>query len=249
MSRSADYRSSWTGSKKKLTDDTDQLRNLIVPGHPDLSIRQQCQLLGLNRSTFYYEPVPETAENLLLMRLLDEQYLHRPYYGSRRMQLWLCQQGHRVNRKRVQRLMGLMGLEAVYPRPKTTTPGQGHQVYPYLLRGLDITHPDQVWGTDITYVPMPHGFLYLTAIMDWYSRCVLAWQLSNSLEVGFCLEALTEALGQGRPEIFNSDQGGQFTSADYVGLLQTAGVAISMDGRGRCLDNVFVERLWRSVKY
>jgi len=249
MSRSADSTSNWTGSKKKLTDDAEQLRRRIVPGHPDLSIRQQCQLLGLNRSTFYYQPVPETQENLLLMRLLDEQYLRRPFFGSRRMQVWLGQCGHPVNRKRVQRLMRQMGLEVVYPRPRTSTPGPGHKIYPYLLRGVDIIRPNQVWSTDITYVPMQQGFLYLTAVLDWCSRFVLAWRLSNSLEARFCLEALEEALSYGRPEVFNTDQGAQFTSSEYTGRLEQAGVAISMDGKGRCLDNVFVERLWRSVKY
>jgi putative transposase len=226
-----------------LTDDAEQLRGLIVPGHPDLSIRQQCQLLGLNRSTYYYEPVPETEENLLLMRLLDEQYLRKPYYGSRRMEVWLGQCGHPVNRKRVQRLMRQRGLEVVYPRPRTSTPGPGHKIYPYLLRGVDIVRPNQVWSTDITYVPMQKGFLYLTAVLDWCSRFVLSWRLSNSLDARFCLEALEEALSYGRPEVFNTDQGAQFTSAEYTGRLEQAGVAISMDGKGRCLDNVFVERL------
>jgi putative transposase len=214
-----------------------------------LSVRRQCALLDLNRATLYYEPVPETAANLALMRLLDEQYLRTPFYGSRRMAVWLQRQGQAVNRKRVQRLMRLMGLEAIYPKPRTTMAGAGHRVYPYLLRGLDITRPDQVWGTDITYVPLRHGFLYLAAILDWYSRYVLAWRLSNSLDVRFCLEALEEALSYGTPEIFNSDQGVQFTGQEFTGRLTAAGVAISMDGQGRCLDNVFVERLWRTVKY
>jgi len=212
-------------------------------------MRRQCALLDLNRATLYYEPVPETEENLALMRLLDEQYLQTPFYGSRRMAVWLQRQGHAVNRKRVQRLMRLMGLEVIYPRPKTTIAGTGHRVYPYLLRGVEVRRPDQVWSTDITYVPMRHGFLYLAAILDWYSRLVLAWRLSNSLDVRFCLAALDEALAQGRPEIFNSDQGVQFTSQEFTGRLEAVGVAISMDGRGRALDNVFVERLWRTVKY
>jgi putative transposase len=214
-----------------------------------LSVRRQCELLGLNRSTWYYEPVPESAANLALMRRIDEQYLRRPYYGSRRMTVWLRGEGEEVNRKRVQRLMRLMGLEAIYPKPRTTLPGAGHKIYPYLLRNVAVTRPNQVWSTDITYVPLRCGFLYLTAILDWYSRYVLAWRLSNSLDVEFCLEALEEALGQAHPEIFNSDQGVQFTSREFTGRLESAAVAISMDGRGRALDNVFVERLWRSVKY
>ena len=212
-------------------------------------MRRQCALLGLNRSTWYYEAAPESAANLALMRLIDEQYLRRPYYGSRRMAVWLNNEGHEVNRKRVQRLMRLMGLEAIYPKPRTTVPGAGHKIYPYLLRNVAVTRPNQVWSTDITYVPLRCGFLYLTAILDWYSRYVLAWRLSNSLDVDFCLEALDEALSRGRPEIFNTDQGVQFTSRAFTGRLESAAVAISMDGRGRALDNVFVERLWRSVKY
>jgi putative transposase len=212
-------------------------------------VRRQCQLLGLNRSTWYYEPVPESAANLALMRRIDEQYLRRPYFGSRRMTVWLRAEGEAVNRKRVQRLMRLMGLEAIYPKPRTTLPGAGHKIYPYLLRNVAVTRPNQVWSADITYVPLRCGFLYLMAILDWYSRYVLAWRLSNSLDVGFCLEALDEALGLARPEIFNSDQGVQFTSREFTGRLEAAQVAISMDGRGRALDNVFVERLWRSVKY
>ena len=183
------------------------------------------------------------------MRQIDEQYLRRPYYGSRRMTVWLNNEGHEVNRKRVQRLMRLMVLEAVYPKPRTTLAGAGHKIYPYLLRDVAVTRPNQVWSTDITYVPLQRGFLYLTAIMDWYSRYVLTWRLSNSLDADFCLEALEEALAGDRPEIFNSDQGVQFTSREFTGRLESAGVAISMDGRGRALDNVFVERLWRSVKY
>jgi len=227
----------------------EQRRQLIEPDAAHLSLRRQCALLDLNRATWYYEPVPETAENLALMRCLDEQYLQTPFYGSRRLARWLQRQGHAVNRKRVQRLMRLMGLEVIYPKPMTTSAAAGQRVYPYLLRGVQVRRPNQVWSTDITYVPMRHGFLYLAAILDWYSRLVLAWRLSNSLDVRFCLEALDEALTQGRPEIFNSDQGVQFTSQAFTGRLEAAGVAISMDGRGRALDNVFVERLWRSVKY
>jgi putative transposase len=214
-----------------------------------LSIRRQCELLGLHRSTHYYEAVPESAANLALMRRIDEQYLRRPYYGSRRMTEWLREQGEEVNRKRVQRLMRLMGLEAIYPKRRTSVPAAGHKIYPYLLRHVTVTRPNQVWSTDITYVPLRCGFLYLTAILDWHSRYVLSWRLSNTLDGDFCLEALEEALHIGRPEIFNSDQGSQFTSREFTGRLESARVAISMDGRGRALDNVFVERLWRTVKY
>lgn len=235
--------------KKNSTLEPEYLRALVDPTHPELSIRRQCELLGLPRSTLYYQPVPESDENLVLMRLIDEPYLRKPCYGSRRMYLWLRDQHQEVNRKRVQRLMRRMGLEAIYPRPKTSTPGVGHKIYPYLLRGVEVVRPNQVWGTDITYVPMRHGFLYLTAVLDWYSRLVLAWRLSNSQDVHFCLEALEEALTKGTPEIFNTDQGSQFTSVAFVGRLESAGVSVSMDGKVRALDNVFVERLWRTVKY
>jgi putative transposase len=214
-----------------------------------LSVRRQCALLGLNRSSFYYAPAGETPEDLRLMRLIDEQYTACPFYGSRRMTAWLIQQGEAVNRKRVQRLMRLMGLEAIYPKPRLSQAGRGHRIYPYLLRGVTIERPDQVWSADITYVPLPTGLMYLAATIDWYSRLVIAWRLSNTLDGSFCLEMLEEALGQGRPEVFNTDQGVQFTAQAFTGRLESAGVAVSMDGRGRCLDNVFVERLWRSVKY
>lgn len=183
------------------------------------------------------------------MRIIDEQHLKRPTFGSRGMTAWLCRQGERVNRKRVRRLMRVMGIEAIYPRPRTTQRCPEHRVFPYLLRDLTIDRPDQVWSTDITYVPMPRGFMYLTAVMDWYSRFVLAWRLSNSLEGTFCVEVLEAALALGRPEIFNTDQGVQYTATSFVSRLQAANIAISMDGRGRALDNVFIERLWRSVKY
>ena len=205
---------------------------------------RQCGWTELARSSWYYQPAGETAENLALMRKIDEQYLKTPFYGSRKMAATLG-----INRKRAQRLMRSMGLEAIYPQRRTTQPGAGHKIYPYLLRNLEIMRPDQVWSTDITYLPLRHGFLYLVAVLDWYSRYVLAWRLSNTLTGTFCLEALEEALAQGQPEIFNTDQGAQFTAAAFTGRLETAGVAISMDGRGRALDNVFVERLWRSVKY
>jgi putative transposase len=193
--------------------------------------------------------VPESAANLALMRRIDEQYLRAPYYGSRRMAVWLRRQGEEVNRKRVQRLMRLMGLEAIYPKRRTSVPGAGHKIYPYLLRNVAVTRPNQVWSADITYVPLRCGFLYLMAILDWYSRYVLSWRLSNTLDGDFCLAALEEALQITRPEIFNSDQGSQFTSREFTGRLESVAVAISMDGRGRALDNVFVERLWRTVKY
>jgi putative transposase len=214
-----------------------------------VSVRRQCALLGLNRSSFYYQGAQESEENLRLMRLLDAQYTRCPFYGSRKLMAWLQGQGEEVNRKRVQRLMRVMGLEALYPKPRLSQARQGHRVYPYLLRGLTVARPDQVWSTDITYVPLATGFMYLAAIIDWYSRYVIAWRLSNTLDGSFCVEMLEEALGQGRPEIFNTDQGVQFTAEAFTGRLVAAGVQVSMDGRGRCLDNVFVERLWRTVKY
>jgi putative transposase len=212
-------------------------------------VRRQCELLGLNRSSLYYQAVPETAENLRLMRLIDQEYTAHPFYGSRKMTRWLVQQGEAVNRKRVQRLMRVMGLEAIYPKPKLSLAGRGHRIYPYLLRNVSIDRADQVWSTDITYVPLSGGFMYLAAIIDWFSRYVLAWRLSNTLDGWFCQEMLEEALSRGTPEVFNTDQGVQFTAQAWTGRLESAGVAVSMDGRGRCLDNVFVERLWRSVKY
>jgi len=214
-----------------------------------LSVSQQCELLGLCRSSYYYEPATETVENLALMEWIDHEYTAHPFLGSRRMTTCLRNAGHEVNRKRVQRLMRRMGLEAVYPKPRLSARGAGHKVYPYLLRGVTIERVNQVWSTDITYIPMPNGFMYLTAVMDWHSRYVLSWQLSNTLDVEFCLEALEEALSQGCPEVFNTDQGVQFTSELYTGRLEAAGAKVSMDGKGRCLDNVFVERLWRTVKY
>jgi putative transposase len=214
-----------------------------------LSIGRQCELLGLARSSFYYEPATETAENLTLMRLIDRRYTDCPFYGSRKMTIWLQGEGQGVNRKRVQRLMRLMGLEAVYPRPKLSAAARGHRVFPYLLRGVTIGRVGQVWSTDITYIPLMSGFMYLAAVIDWFSRYVIAWRLSNTLDGSFCLELLDEALAQGRPEVFNTDQGAQFTAEAFTGRLQAAGVQVSMDGKGRCLDNVFVERLWRTVKY
>lgn len=214
-----------------------------------MSVRRQCELLGLSRSSLYYEPAGETAGNLRLMRLIDREYTAHPFFGSRQLTAWLVRQGEPVNRKRVQRLMRVMGLEAIYPKPRLSVAGRGHRIYPYLLRGVAVERPDQVWSTDITYVPLVSGFMYLAAILDWFSRCVICWRLSNTLDGSFCLEMLEEALGRGRPEVFNTDQGVQFTCQAWTGRLASAGVAVSMDGRGRCLDNVFVERLWRSVKY
>ena len=215
----------------------------------ELSLVRQCQLLGLSRSSVYYQPVAASPENLQLMALIDRQYLATPFYGSRKMATWLQSQGYPVNRKRVQRLMRQMGLAALYARPNTSQPAVGHRVWPYLLRGLAIERVGQVWAADLTYVPMAKGFLYLVAIIDWHSRYVLSWRLSNSLEADFCIEALEDALGQGQPEIFNTDQGSQFTSTAFTSVLLGKEIRISMDGRGRYLDNIFVERLWRSLKY
>lgn len=226
------------------------MKRAWVDGNDEvLSVSQQCELLGLSRSSYYYEPATESDENLALMELIDREYTAHPFYGSRRMSVWLRGQGHEINRKRVQRLMRLMGLEAIYPKPRLSVGGTGHKVYPYLLRGVSIERVNQVWSTDITYIPLPKGFLYLTAVLDWHSRYVLSWRLSNTLDVEFCIEALEEALQGGCPEVFNSDQGVQFTSAAFTSRLESAGAKVSMDGKGRCLDNVFVERLWRTVKY
>jgi putative transposase len=232
-----------------LACSTSDLRWLVDRDHAEFSVRRQCELLGVNRSGLYYEPVGESEENLRLMRLLDEQYTRVPFYGSRRMTEWLATQGYEVNRKRVSRLMELMGIEAVYPKPKLSQPGEGHKVYPYLLRGLTVDRLNQVWSTDITYIRMAQGFIYLVAVMDWYSRYVLSWSLSLTMEIDFCIEALRSALRRGRPEIFNSDQGVQFTSEKFTAELAAKEIAISMDGRGRCMDNIFIERLWRSLKY
>lgn len=222
---------------------------LIEPEHAQLSVRQQCELIGLNRATYYYEPATENALNLTLMRLIDEQYMRTPFYGWPRMTAYLQQQGYAVNHKRIQRLMQTMGIQALYPKPSLSKPHPEHKVYPYLLRGLEITRPDQVWSTDITYIPLRNGFLYLVAVMDWFSRYVLSWQLSNTLDNRFCIAALQQALQIGRPTIFNSDQGVQFTALSFTALLEKAEIQISMDGKGRALDNIFIERLWRSVKY
>jgi putative transposase len=227
----------------------EQKRVLIEPAHPQLSIRRQCVLLGLARSTLYDQPLGERAENLQLMRMLDEQYTATPFYGVRRMTAWLRHQGYAVNPKRVSRLMRVMGLEAIYPKPRLSQPGAGHEIYPYLLRGVTVDRVNQVWSADITYIRLQAGFVYLVAVMDWFSRYVLSWAISITMDRAFCVEALERALEHGRPEMFNTDQGVQFTSQVFTARLKEGGIRISMDGRGRALDNVFVERVWRSVKY
>jgi putative transposase len=218
--------------------------------HDSISLRRQCDLLGVNRASLYYEPVGESEENLRLMRWIDEQYMTAPFFGSRRMAAWLRE--HKkvaVNRKRVARLMQAMGIEAVYPKPRLSQPGEGHKVYPYLLKDVPVSRVNQVWSTDITYIRMARGFCYLVAVMDWHSRYVLSWSLSVTMEMEFCLEALAAALRRAQPEVFNSDQGSQFTSERFTGELEGREISISMDGRGRCFDNIFIERLWRSLKY
>jgi len=222
---------------------------MIEPINPEIPIYRQCELLGLVRSSYYYEPAGESKYNLKIMELIDEQYMKTPFYGTRRMTAWLRQQGYKVNRKRVQRLMRLMGIEAIYPKKRLSKTSDEGRKYPYLLRGLEVEGPDHVWCVDITYIRMLRGFLYLVAIMDWYSRYVISWEISNSLEVEFCLEALEKALRISKPEIFNTDQGSQFTSKEFTGRLEEAGIWISMDSRGRVFDNIFIERLWRSLKY
>jgi len=227
----------------------DDRRGLIEPDHPVLSIRRQCKLTGLNRGTYYYQPAKETPLNLTLMRLIDEQYMRTPFYGYPKMTKYLRQQGYWVNPKRISRLMRLMEIQAVRPRKRLTIHDSRHKVYPYLLKNVPIVRVDQVWSADITYVPMNQGFMYLVAILDWFSRYVVSWQLSNTLDNIFCLTALDRALERKKPEIFNTDQGVQFTSNDFTERLESAGVMISMDGRGRVFDNIFIERLWRTVKY
>jgi putative transposase len=215
-----------------------------------VSLVRQCRLIGISRSSLYYGPKAPDASTLDLMRRIDEQYLKTPFYGSRKMAAWLRDQGYVVGRDRVRRLMRLLGLEAVYQKPRTSKPAAGHKVYPYLLRDLVVDRPNQVWCSDVTYIPMARGFLYLVAVMDWFSRYVLSWRLSTSLHADFCVDALEEALdGYGKPGIFNTDQGAQFTSEAFTSVLLDAEISISMDGKGRCMDNVFVERLWRSLKY
>jgi len=223
---------------------------MIDSDHPKLSLVRQCRLVSIARSSFYYEGSPESDLNLEMMRRIDEQFLETPFYGSRQMARWLRRQGYAVSRKRVQRLMRKMGLEALYQRPRTTVPHPEHEIYPYLLRDREVVRANEVWCSDITYIPLRRGFLYLVAIQDWASRKVLAWRLSNTMDASFCVEALEEALWlYGAPEIFNTDQGSQFTGLDFTQTLKDAEVRISMDGRGCWMDNVFIERLWRSLKY
>nr|WP_287259476.1 IS3 family transposase [Thioclava sp.] len=235
---------------RKLKPDRQVRRKMVEPSNPDLPIGKQCKLLSISRSSFYYTPKGETAMNLALMRQIDEQFLETPFFGVRQMTWHLRNEGHLVNEKRIRRLMRLMGLMPIYQKPNTSKAAKGHKTYPYLLRGLRVTRPNQVWAADITYLPMRRGFLYLVAIMDWHTRKVLAWRISNTLEADFCVEALNEAIHRfGPPEIMNTDQGSQFTSFAWTDRLRRSGVRISMDGKGRFLDNIFVERLWRSLKY
>jgi len=237
-----------TGLKKNLDLSHKERLLLIDKTNGNASISHQAELLGISRSSIYYAPVVDEYD-LLLKRLLDEQYTQMPFYGSRRMTALLKRSGHDVNRKHVQRLMREMGIEAIYPKPDLSKPHPGHKIYPYLLRDVGIDRKDQVWASDITYIPLARGFMYLVAIIDWWSRYVLAWQLSTSMEASFCVNALDMALKFGAPEIFNTDQGSQFTSDAFTGTLKNSDIAISMDGRGRCMDNIFTERLWRTVKY
>jgi putative transposase len=222
---------------------------MVEATHPSISVSRQCELLGLSRSSFYYRSCGVDERDLWLMHLLDEQYTRTPFYGSRRMTAWLRSRGYPANRKKVVRLMREMGIEAIYPRPKLSVAGKEHKVYPYLLRGLIISRADQVWCADITYIRLRKGFIYLVAIMDWFSRYVLAWEISTSMEAEFCVWALERALEGGLPEIFNTDPGVQFTSELFVKVLEQNQILVSMDGRGRVLDNIFIERLWRAVKY
>lgn len=224
-------------------------RQLIDTRHPKLSIACQCELLGLSRSSYYYEPIGESAVNLKYMKLIDRQFLDTPFYGVKRMTYYLRNLGYVVNEKRVRRLMRLMNLQAIYPKPRTSSSHLGHEKYPYLLRNVPITYSNQVWSTDITYIGMKRGFMYLVAIIDWYSRYVLSWEISNHMETGFCISTLKKALEQAKPSIFNTDQGTQFTAQAFTQVLKDHQIQISMDGKGRAIDNVFIERLWRSVKY
>ena len=223
---------------------------MVDPEHPELSIQRQCELLGVSRSSYYYQPQEISTEELTLLRLMDEQYMKTPFYGSRKYTVFLRSLGYHINRKRVIRLMNKLGIQAIYPKKRTTVPNPNHQVYPYLLRGLAVEQANQVWCTDITYLPVGKGHFYLVAIMDWFSRKVLSWRISNTMDVYFCKSALEEALlNYSKPDIFNSDQGSQFTSKEFTECLKEAKIKISMDGRGRCYDNIFIERLWRSLKY
>jgi putative transposase len=237
-----------TGLKKNLVLSHKQKLLLIDKANSDITISHQAELLGISRSSIYYEPVLD-EHDFLLKRLIDEQYTKTPYFGARKMAAVLRRNGYQVNRKHVQRLMREMGIEAIYPKSDLSKPHPGHKIYPYLLRNVTIDHKDQVWASDLTYIPLARGFMYLVAIMDWWSRYVLAWQMSTSMDVSFCLSALEIAFGVGNPEIFNSDQGSQFTSDAFTDKLKDNGISISMDGRGHCMDNIFTERLWRTVKY
>jgi len=225
-------------------------RAMIEPEHPKLSVRRQCELVGLPRSSYYREPGGEPEENLELMKLIDEEYTRHPFYGSRKMKKYLRTLGYKVSRKRVQRLMRLMGLESIAPRKRTTIREKAHKIYPYLLRGLEINYSNQVWCSDLTYIRLRGGFVYLTVVMDWYSRYVLSWEISVTMDDDFCVSALERVLRlNGKPDIFNTDQGSQYTGHAFTGVLKDHGVRISMDGKGRAMDNIMVERLWRTVKY
>jgi putative transposase len=235
--------------KKNLKFPVKEKKRLIEPEHAMIPISRQCELLGLSRASYYYRSERDDSYNLRLMNLIDEHFTRTPFYGVARMTAYLNRQGPPVNAKRIRRLMRLMGLEAIYPEPRLSLSSQDYKRYPYLLRDLVIGHPDQVWYADITYIRMLYGFIYLVAIMDWFSRYVLAWEISTTLDTAFCIGALKKALGISKPDIFNTDQGVQFTSVEFTQHLQAAGIRISMDGRGRVYDNIFVERLWRTVKY
>ena len=235
--------------EKKLECSVAERRELIDPEHTQLSILRQCELLSISRAGYYYQPSGIGEENQQLMRLIDAEYTRHPFYGYRKITHWLRSEGYLVNKKRIQRLMGLLGLAAIVPKPNLSKPHPSHPIYPYLLRGVPIERVNQVWSADITYIPLHPGWMYLVAVIDWFSRYVLAWEVSNTLDTDFCLVALERALKQGTPSIFNTDQGVQFTSAAFTGRLLQSKIAISMDGRGRALDNIFIERLWRTVKY
>lgn len=239
-----------TGLKKNLDLTIEQKRKAVEADNKQITICRQCELLGLNRSSLYYKRKGETEYNEHLMKLIDEQYIKTPFYGIDKITEWLTRKGYHVNHKRVRRLMRKMGLEAVYPRRKCglSKPDSQHKIYPYLLKGVHINKPDQVWSADITYIRMYRCWVYLTAVMDWFSRYVLSWEISITLESDFCVSALKKALSMGKPEIFNTDQGSQFTSTDFTDVLKAADIRISMDGKGRVFDNIFVERLWRTVK-
>lgn len=238
-------------AQKKITNfELTERRKLVNEDDENFSVRRQCLLLGLNRSSWYYEPAPISEDDLILMALLDEQYTKTPFYGVRNMNTFLREQGYAVGKDHTRTLLRKMGLVAVFPKPNLSKPHPENRIYPYLLRDMDVVSSNQVWCADITYIRLAWGFVYLVAVVDWYSRCVLSWKLSNTLEASFCVEALQEAIDKyGAPDVFNTDQGTQFTSQEFVNVLVTNNISISMDGRGRCLDNIFVERLWRTVKY